>query len=105
MKNIFENIRIARKAAKKSQQEMADILKVNRSTYSNWELNTIPDVLTLIEIGKVLNVDWTSLVKETITGEAIKPGNENIKTIMENTEAIKENTEAILKAIEDLKKK
>ena len=99
MSPICENIKKARKAFGKSQQEMADLLNVKRSTYAKWELSTIPDVLSLIEIGRVLSVDWTSLVKDTITGEPIKPGGKT------DIQQIKENTESILNEIKKMKLK
>lgn len=98
MLHISENIKAARKAIGKSQQEVADMVSIKRSTYAKYELNAIPDIPTLIQIAKALNVDWVSLVNETITGEPIKPGNPDLK-------AIKENTEAILRELQEMKKK
>lgn len=108
MYQICENIKRVRTQAGKSQQEMSELLNVKRSTYAKWELTTIPDVLSLINIGKVLSIDWTSLVAHTITGEALKrgkPATSQSQQIKENTEIIISNTEAILKATAEILEK
>lgn len=97
--HICENIKKVRKTTGKSQQEIADLLNIKRSTYAKYELDRIPDIETLVAIGKALNIDWTSLVKETIVGEPIKPG----KPGYNDLQAIKENTEAILKELKEMK--
>jgi transcriptional regulator with XRE-family HTH domain len=100
--HICENIKRARIASGKTQQEMADLVNVKRSTYGKYEVSIIPDIVTLIAIGKALNIDWTSMVKETITGETIKPGtrgNSAIDRIDENTEATRKMVEELLKKI------
>ena len=97
---ICENIRRARGESGKTQQEMADLLKIKRTTYGKYEQDRIPDIQTLIAIGKALNIDWTSFVKETITGDPIKPGkagNTDIQQIKENTEATRKMVEELLK--------
>jgi len=94
--HICENIKNCRKAIGKSQQEIADLLKIKRSTYGRYEIDRIPDIETLVAIGKALNIDWTSLVKETVTGEPIKPGNPTLELIKENTEATRKMVEEIL---------
>lgn len=53
---------------------MSDLLDVPRSSYAKWELGkSVPDIQALVNIGNKLNIDWTSLVKETIVGEPLDP--------------------------------
>lgn len=107
MLHICENIKIARKASGKTQQEMADQLKIKRSTYAKYELDLIPSIETLVAIGQALNIDWTSMVKETITGNPIKPGKpgyNDLQQIKENTEVTKKMVEEILNNINKNKK-
>lgn len=106
--HICENIRNERKRLGRSQQEIADLLKVNRSTYAKYELDRVPDIETLVEIGRIFKVDWTSFVKETITGEPLKPGtyrtNPDIMQIKEVVERTEANTDSLLKRMEELEK-
>ncbi len=47
-----------------TQQQVADRLKIERSTYTYYETGkTKPDINTLIKIAKVFNVSYTSLLK------------------------------------------
>ena len=101
LQNIFENIKNARLKAGKTQQEVADLLGIKRTTYTGWESKVIPSVLDLIKLGELFSVDWTSLVKETITGEPIKPGNSDLLAIKENTEATRLMVEELLKKLKN----
>lgn len=47
-----------------TQQQVADRLKIERSTYTYYETGkTKPDINTLIKIAKVFNVNYTALLK------------------------------------------
>jgi len=47
-----------------TQQQVADRLKIERSTYTYYETGkTKPDINTLIKIAKVFNVSYTALLK------------------------------------------
>ena len=47
-----------------TQQQVADRLKIERSTYTYYETGkTKPDINTLIKIAKVYNINYTQLLK------------------------------------------
>lgn len=55
---LSEYIKLLRFKCKKSQEDMASILKISRNTYSAWEKKPIKLSLdTLIEIGNILEED------------------------------------------------
>ena len=57
-----------------SQQQLADMLFVDRSSIANWENNRrIPDALTLTKIANVLGVDVSLLVGEVADSIAPPP--------------------------------
>lgn len=60
---IQQNIKQARVSSGKTQQEVADHLKIKRSTYANWEKNIEPDVTTLVNIAKFLDTTLADLMK------------------------------------------
>ena len=64
MLQICENIRQQRVLAKKTQQQIADFLKVNRSTYANWESNIEPDIDTIKKIANFLDIKLSILLSE-----------------------------------------
>lgn len=47
-----------------TQQQVADRLKIERSTYTYYETGkTKPDINTIVKIAKVFNVNYTALLK------------------------------------------
>lgn len=55
---------IARMAAGFTQQEMADQLGIGLASYQRWEYAQFkPKTKTLMAIGKILDVDWTTLIE------------------------------------------
>ncbi|MEO6547476.1 MAG: helix-turn-helix transcriptional regulator [Ferruginibacter sp.] len=66
MLQICENIKQARISSDKTQDEMAALLKVSRSTYQNWERETEPAVATLREIAQILNIPLGKLLNEDL---------------------------------------
>ena len=68
---IGQNIKKARTKLGLSQQEVADLINVNRSTYSNYENNIRqPDIATLIKISNKLKVSLESLLGIETTNSA-----------------------------------
>lgn len=66
MLQISKNIKQERLLAKKTQQEMADLLGIKRSTYANWEINTEPSYSDLKRIAGILGIDVRKLVGEDV---------------------------------------
>lgn len=63
--NISNRIRTLRTDRNLSQQQLADLLYVTRSTVANWESgNRVPDISTLLRLSKVLNVGIYALIDE-----------------------------------------
>lgn len=61
----YQKIRSARKKAKKSQDDLANILGVNRATVSKYETGIIePSVSQLIQISKYLGVDFREFLDD-----------------------------------------
>lgn len=67
MLQICINIKRARESAKKTQEEMASLLGVKRTTYANWEKNTEPTFSNLREIAKILNIELGDLLNSDIS--------------------------------------
>lgn len=75
---ISTNILNARKAKGLTQQQMADLLEENRSTYAEWEHGTIPRADILAKIATITGVSWGELlgIDENPSAEE-KPAHEN----------------------------
>ena len=55
-----------------SQQQVADSLKIDRSTYAYYEIGkTRPDVNTIIKLSKIFNVPYTEIFEEEETNEYV----------------------------------
>lgn len=55
-----------------SQQQVADALKLDRSTYAYYEIGkTKPDVNTIIKLSKIFNVPYTEIFEEEETSEYV----------------------------------
>jgi len=68
-----------------SQQELADILKVNRATLGNWEIDrTSPGYTTLCKIAKYFNVT----VDYLLNGEPLKVGEDGVPYIVMSPDEI-----------------
>ena len=64
MLQICQNIKQARLSLGKSQQEIADLIGVKRTTYANWENNTEPDMTTIKSLSKILGVSVSDILQE-----------------------------------------
>ncbi len=62
-KDLAENLKFIREYRKLSQQKVADILYVDRSTYTYYEVaKTEPDIFTIIKLAEIFNVELIDLV-------------------------------------------
>lgn len=62
-KELAENLRFARKRAYLTQQDVADKLEIDRSTYAYHEAGkAIPNIFTLIKLTEIFNVDISYLI-------------------------------------------
>lgn len=60
MPEIIKNLR---KKCKYTQKQMAEMLKIDRSTYSYYELGKIsPDINTIFSLAKIFNVNYTEIL-------------------------------------------
>ena len=93
MKNSFENtLRRLRKEKNLSQQQLADILFVKRSSIANWETGRrIPDAVLIVRIAKCLDVDVNTLF-EAIDNTVEEP---NIIIVDNDKTALKESLSLI----------
>lgn len=67
------NIRYLRKKKKLSQQKLADILGIPRTTWSGYELGkTEPDIQMLIRLSEYFNVQLGALVKRNLLHEDLE---------------------------------
>lgn len=65
MTKIAEKIKSRRINKNLTQQELADLLNVSRSTVSNWETNrNYPDLETLVKISDLLDISLDILLRE-----------------------------------------
>lgn len=60
---IPETLKNLRIKCKYTQKQVADILKIDRSTYSYYESGRIrPDVKTILQLSKIFKVDYTEIL-------------------------------------------
>lgn len=65
MKTLGKYLRQLRSAARLSQQEVADILNKNRSTYTYYETGKCePDIETIIMLAKIFGVTPSDIIYE-----------------------------------------
>lgn len=70
---LNEKLRELRLNRNLTQQKVADNLKMNRASYTKYELGTRePDIKTLIEIADFYNIDLDELVNRKINKEPTK---------------------------------
>ena len=61
---FFENIKRLRKESGYTQQEVADLLNIDRSTYSCYEIGKIkPDVDTMICLSQIFAVHYSQILE------------------------------------------
>ena len=71
MKNLGELIKDTRKSRQLTQWEVAEELRVARTTVSNWECGrSQPDLLTLRELSRLLHCDLFSGYRDTSPHQA-----------------------------------
>ena len=84
---ISERIKAARKECKLTQQQVADVLGLDRSTYSYYELGHLkPSVEVIVKLSAIFNVDIEWLTGADRTGETLHSpdyGIELIKAVRE----------------------
>ncbi|MBA3673474.1 MAG: helix-turn-helix transcriptional regulator [Chitinophagaceae bacterium] len=95
---IPSNIKRARVLAGKTQQEMAGLLGVKRTTYANWETNTEPDIETIRKIAQILGVKFSQLVSDAGEGT-----NETNKTVLEIAAIVRLFHESLIKEQDNVK--
>lgn len=62
------NLKILRERAELTQQQIADMLHIDRSTYAYYETaKTMPDILTLFKLSKIFNVSVEQFFKRNST--------------------------------------
>lgn len=65
---LSEKIRVLRKSAGLSQEQLAEKLDITRQSISKWESDeSLPEIERLVALSKVFNVTVDSLVDECIT--------------------------------------
>lgn len=61
---LFENIKKLRKESGYTQQEIADLLNIDRSTYSYYEIGKIkPDVDTVVCLSQIFAVHYSQILE------------------------------------------
>ena len=71
MENLGKTIKAIRKSLNLTQWEVADELRVARTTISNWECGrSQPDLLTLRELSRLLHCDLFSGYRDTSPHQA-----------------------------------
>lgn len=71
--NIIKRIRIEKNM---TQKQLADLMNISDKTVSKWERGLgLPEVTLLNELSEILNVDLASLLKGTVSNEAVVGGN------------------------------
>lgn len=84
---ISERLKAARKKCKLTQQQVADLLKLDRSTYSYYELGTInPSIEALKTLTAIYKVDMDWLVGNERSDQALH----ECESEIEKMKAVKE---------------
>jgi len=80
--SFADNLQILRKNSNLTQDELAKILKVSKRSVSNWEQgNAYPDVETLLQLSKTLNVSLDLLLSCELSEDDLQK-NVDPKTIL-----------------------
>lgn len=80
-----DKLTLLRKRNGLSQEDLGEKLNVTRQTVSKWELGqTKPDTDKLMEISKLLNVDFNVLIDDTLSLDSINNNNSNNSTTSSN---------------------
>ncbi|MBQ9859065.1 MAG: helix-turn-helix transcriptional regulator [Clostridia bacterium] len=62
--NLGENLKAARKAAKMTQQQVAEQIPIHRTTYTKYETQNVqPSLEHLCRLAEILNVSIEGLLK------------------------------------------
>jgi Predicted transcriptional regulators len=70
---LSKKLRKFRENSGYTQQQVADALNIDRSTYSYYELGkTTPDIHTLIALAKIFNITITDLLEESAETARVK---------------------------------
>ncbi len=90
-----------RHSAGLTQQQVADNLKIERSTYTYYETGkTKPDINTLVKIAKVFNIDYTCLLEGV--DSSLEQTVSDVSSTIEDEKRLKYRTHATTKYETDL---
>ena len=80
---ISDKIRKLREERKFTQQQIADSLNIDRSTYAYYELGkTKPDVYTVMKLSKIFNVSYADILSDEREDNLnLSDNSENLKLI------------------------
>ncbi len=98
---VSQLIKKARKKSGYTQQQVADLLGVDRSTYSYYELGKIkPDIKTIINLSKVFGVTYVELLESENVNKF-----SDVSNVKDEKEKIKSDEHAYLANVTNLTKK
>lgn len=110
MRVIANNLRKLRAKTKKSQQEIADLLGVERKTYVNWE-NGQTDIKSeyIPKLAEIFNVEIQDLFKESNSSIKIHQENNDNKDNSINNSIVlvvpdKESVNQLVEVLKNFKK-
>ncbi|MEM1324383.1 MAG: helix-turn-helix transcriptional regulator [Bacteroidota bacterium] len=87
MNNLAKNIRFLRKKNRWSQEELAKRIGIKRSSIAAYESKNVePRLKTILELGKIFNVDIVDLIDSNIAeqGDNIRSFNDGNAEIIDN---------------------
>lgn len=99
MLQINHNIKKYRQLNNLSQDKIAAMLNVKRTTYANWETSTEPELTKIMELAKIFGIHYTQLIEgDTPQQHTIKPApttDENNPPSSEGKESKKKTWEQV----------
>lgn len=104
------NIRNLRKRSGYTQKQVADLLGLDRSTYSYYELGKIkPDIATIMKLANIFGVHYTEILESegsSILSDSFKRRNIFDKSSLENLcfERVNQEEKTFLDIFRDLSK-
>lgn len=78
MSQLAEKIRKARKSKGYSQQEMAELLNVPRSSYAEWEKSTEPKASIMTKIAEILEINFAEYSESLTSNESSNNQSESV---------------------------
>nr|DAT08313.1 MAG TPA: helix-turn-helix domain protein [Caudoviricetes sp.] len=84
---LKDNLRLARKKASKTQEDVASFLNIKRQTYSAYERGiSTPDAITLKKLASFFDVSFDDLLIDEPKNKPVPPEEDELAKLLEDPE-------------------